>query len=79
MANWRIRRFEVEDPEATPLTCLGGEHPVKVYVRDDDTGTEQVVEACVSDTAAACDAGGILYILKQAGYGPADWDTECGF
>lgn len=77
MANWRIRRFEVEDPEATPLTCLGGEHPVKVYLRDDDTGTEQVVEACVQDDSPPCDPGGILKILTQAGYTPADWDAEC--
>lgn len=79
MTNWTVERVDTNPTGGdVELTCLSGETPYKVTLRDRDTGNVSVTTLCVNPAIPPCHAGdGLLAMLTGAGYTPADWDEEC--
>lgn len=81
MVQWVIKRIDTLPPSVpSPLGCHTGSQPAKITLQDIDSGSLATEYACVDPSVQPCDAtNGFLKALHDAGYTPADWDTECGF
>ena len=79
-AFWRITRLENQLPSDVSLDCIDPQTPMTATLHNDTDGTVDKVTFCYIPGYEPCDPShGVLGILHNAGYTPADWDTECGF
>lgn len=74
MAHWTVVRMERVPEETVGLTCMEGEYPMKVTLKDTDTNTINTVQLCapLGDT----DPCTILDQLSVS-YPANDWTGEC--
>lgn len=74
MTAWTVVRMERAPEGQVGLECLEGEYPMKVTLKDTDTGTIDVIQLCapLGDTDP-CTVLGLLTV----GHTPNDWSAEC--
>ena len=66
----------MEGADDSGLECVGGtERPMKVSVRNDETGQIQTAVRCWDTLPGNMCAN--FNLLRAGGYAPGDWDEEC--
>lgn len=74
MTMWTVQRMERAPDETTSLACEAGEYPMKVTLKDTDTGNIDVILLCAP--LATTDPCAVLDLLTLA-HTPNDWSGEC--